>query len=431
MQSKIALPVVLVSLVAVVGLAAKWVVDRSQVHQLTLATGSPEGEYYNFGDALADVVARQNPKIRIAVRPSDGAPQNIQMLENNEAQLAIVQSDTPVQPSMRAVAYLFAEAFHLIARNDSGIQSMADLRGKRVALMPENSGSYQLFQKVSPHYGLTPTNFESIAVPSDQAYDALRQGRVDALFRVIAAGNPSVSELLVTAPARLVPIDQAAALQLSMPYLEATQIPKGTYSGANPIPAEDLPVVAVRAVLVARADVSPEVVRDITRILFESRNEIVTQYPRAASMRLPEAGQNLGLPIHRGASAYYNNNEPSFLVEYADTLALLLSLGALAASGLWQLRSRLIAGQKNRADRYNLQLLALIGEVESVTDLQQLEQSRRRLFEIFEKVVTDLDQDRLSSETFQSFVFPWEVALSTIRHREMVLINSQKLEQTR
>ena len=65
----------------------------------------------------------------------------------------------------------------------------------------------------------------------------------------------------------------------------------------------------------------------------------------------------------------------------------------------------------------------MIDQIQSIKDLKQLAAVRRHLFEIFEKVVVDLDKDRISPESFQSFTFTWEVAMTTIRHREMLLLN--------
>jgi uncharacterized protein len=354
-----------------------------------------------------------------------GAQENQTLLEQKQVDLAIVQSDTPPQPSVRAMAYLFPEVFHLIVGENSGIEEIGDLKGKRVALMPKGSGSYNLFWSISPHFGLSERNLTPVELPPDQAYTALRQGKVDALFRVMAIGNDAMSQLLTTSKARLLPIDQVDSLRLTLPILEATQIPKGTYDGATPIPDQDLTVAGVRAVLVTRSSADAEVVRAITQTLFEFRNEMVTIYPRSALMRLPEAGENLGIPLHPGARAFYEQERPSFLAENSEILGLLLSMGALLASGVWQLRSWLLNSQKDRADMYNLEILALMEQVHTAEDLEQLSAVRDKLFEILRKVVVDLDQDRITPESFRSFTFPWEVAITTLRHRELVLLNSR------
>jgi uncharacterized protein len=426
MQPKFTLPLVLLSVFAAIGFAGYWVYSETRVYRLSIATGSKEGEYYAFAQALATVVSRHNPKISITVEESAGAQQNLEWLDQGKTQLAIVQSDTPSKPSARAVAYLFPEVFHLVARSNAGIQNVDDLRGKRVALMPKGSGSYDLFWVLSQHYNLQETDFTPLPMPPDQAYAALRQGRVDALFRVMALGNPGMSQLLKQARAELVPIDQVESLRLSLPYLESSTIPKGTYDGSSPIPPENLPVVGVRAVLIGRDTVKPEVIQAITRTLFDFRNEIVAVYPRAAAMRLPDAGQDLGLPLHPGAKAFYNRDQPNFIVEYAESIGLAFSVGVLVVSGLWQLRLWLEGRQKNRADSYNLEILALLEQVLKTNDLQELEKIQHQLFEILRQVVVDLDTDRISPESFQSFTFPWEMAISALRHREMMLMQHQQ-----
>ncbi|MCU0569522.1 MAG: TAXI family TRAP transporter solute-binding subunit, partial [Oculatellaceae cyanobacterium Prado106] len=423
MPTKLTLPLLLLSLLAAIAFTFQWTRDRNQVYRLAIATGSPEGEYYAFAKALATVVNRRQPQIQITVVPTKGALENQTLVEQNQAQLAIVQSDTPPQPTVRAVAFLFPEVFHLIVRRDANINSLGDLKGKRIALMPQGSGSYTLFWNIAPHFDLTKTNLTAIPMPPEQAYEALRQKRVDGLFRVIAIGNPKMSDLLTTSETQLMAIDQVDALRLSLPFLEAVEIPKGTYDGATPIPSNDLTVAGVRAVLVARESINPEVVQQITQTLFEFRNELVTLYPRAATVRLPEAGENLGVPLHPGARAYYDQEKPSFLMEYSDILGLLLSVGVLCCSGLWQFRQWLMNQQKNRADMYNLEILALMETLQKVDNLEQLQSIRAQLFEILRKVVLDLDQDRISPESFQSFTFPWETAITALRHREMLLLN--------
>ncbi|MFM7424976.1 MAG: TAXI family TRAP transporter solute-binding subunit [Elainella sp.] len=409
------------------GFVAHILQDRNRVHELTIATGSPDGEYFAFAKALETVVERRNPDIQITVSASAGAQENLDWLDQDKAQLAIVQSDTPSRPTAQAVAFLFPEVFHLVARANSGIDSFDDLRGKRVALMPKGSGSYNLFWRLSEHYQLTPTDFTPLTMSPQEAYDALRQGRVEALFRVMALGNPAMSNLLRDTRASLVPIDQIESLRLSLPYLEASTIPKGTYDGGSPIPPATLPVVSVRAILISREDVDPTVVQEITRTLFDFRNELVAIHPRAASMRLPDAGENLGLPLHPGAQAFYNQDRPNFLVEYADSLGLLFSVGAVALSGLWQLRLWLEGRQKNRADMYNQEILALIDQIQQTDDIVELQKIRQQLFKILRAVVTDLDIDRISPESFQSFTFPWEIAVNTLRHQEMMLTNRDLL----
>ena len=399
----------------------KLIHDQNRIYTVRLATGGTTGEYYAFGQAIAQVVETNEPNIRVEVIESLGSSQNMDDIHSHTVDLALVQNDTPVQPNVRAIAQLYPEMFHLIVNKGANINTLTDLRGKRVALMPEGSGSYNLFWPLSQHYGLTPSQFRVSPMTATQAHQAIQAGSVDALFRIIGLGNQGVTELLATDQFKLVPIDQIGALQLTQPYLQSTLIPKGSYDGASPIPPQDLPVVAVSALLIANIDVNPDVVKAITRILYEHRNELIRINPRTANIQSPEASQNLGFPLHDGARAYYTQDNPSFLVTYAEPIGLLMSISILLCSSLWQGRQWLISNQKDRADRYNLQILDLIEKIEQAQDFDELQTLRQQLLDILRKVVVDLDIDRISPESFQSFTFPWEVANTAIRHQEIIL----------
>lgn len=416
------------SVLATLGCALLLVRSRNQVYKVTLATGSETGEYYAFGQAIAQITAKHTPHIQVSVVASPGSIQNMESVQTGEADLAMVQSDTPVKSKVRAVAQLYPEMFHLIARESANINTLRDLRDKRIALMPAGSGSYDLFWPLATHYGLSQQDFTAQPMAVDAAHEALLAGEVDALFQIIGLGNPSVTALFETAELELVPIAQLGALQLEQPYLEATAIPQGSYNGGRPIPSQDLPVIAVSALLIANSKVKPEVVEAITRVLYEHRNELITLTPRAASIQSPEVSQNLGFPLHSGAKAYYVQDNPSFFVQYAETMGFLLSLSLLLGSSAWQLRLWLIGRQKNRADDYNLEILALIDQLEQAKSLSELQSLRQQLFSILRQVVVDLDVDKISPESFQSFTFPWEVAMTTLHHQEMVLHQAEETD---
>ncbi|MEM7794672.1 MAG: TAXI family TRAP transporter solute-binding subunit [Cyanobacteria bacterium P01_C01_bin.118] len=413
--------IVVVSVGIAIASITKLIHDQNRSYTVRLATGGPTGEYYAFGQAIAQVTETNEPKIRVEVIKSPGSNQNMDDVHNQVVDLALVQNDTPVRRNVRAVAQLYPEMFHLIANKDANINSLTDLKGKQVALMPEGSGSYNLFWPLSQHYGLTKDDFQFQSMPASEAYTALQAGTVDATFRIIGLGNQATGQLLANNRFQLVPIDQIGALQLTQPYLQPTVIPKGSYDGGAPIPSQDLPVVAVSALLIAHADVNPDVVKAITRILYEHRSELIRINPRTANVQSPDISQNLGFPLHEGARAYYNQDNPSFLVTYAEPIGLLLSVGILLCSSLWQGRQWLISNQKDRADRYNLEILDLIEKIEQAKDFEELQQLRQQLLEILRKVVVDLDIDRISPESFQSFTFPWEVANTAIRHQELIL----------
>jgi uncharacterized protein len=425
MQNKFLLPVAVLSVVLIGSFGWNLHQDRQRVYTLTLATGTKTGNYYPFGQAIAKVVAQQNPRLRIQVIETQGAEENMRQLQANEAQLAIVQNDTTAVPSARVVASLFKEVFHLIVSEQSGIQSVSDLKGKHIALMAKGSGSYSSFWFVSKHYGLKESDFKSTSGSWAEASNLLINGEVDAIFRVIPPGSDFVSDLLKNTRANLVPIEQGSAMKIKLPYLEADLIPKGTYKAEPAVPDVDLPSVGVQATLLVRDDVDPVIVKELTRILFEHRRNLVTANSLAAMIGQPGGNGGLALPIHEGAQAYYDREKPDFLATNSELIGLLLSLFTLSVSWLWQLRSRFVEKQKNQADKFNLAILNLIQEIRQAETFERVEQLQEELFDIFKQVIVDLDEDRIDSDSFHSFTFTWETAMKIATDREKMLRNLQ------
>src|ERR1700756_5659767 len=141
---------VVLSVGLLVGLAlAAW--QRSKTEHLTLAAGASSGESYILGNALKTVVERHNPKVRIALLETGGTVENLRMLEDGRAQLAAAQADILPGPSARAVAVLYDDTFQLLVPKTSPVQSLVDLRGRRIALA-QSGGQFQSFLHVADHF---------------------------------------------------------------------------------------------------------------------------------------------------------------------------------------------------------------------------------------------------------------------------------------
>jgi hypothetical protein len=177
----------------------------------------------------------------------------------------------------------------------------------------------------------------------------------------------------------------------------------------------------VDSFLAVRRDVSDAAVEELMRVLFGDRQLLVRKIPQAAFIGQPTAENRLSFDVHPGAQRYYNQDQPPFVVRYSEPLALGLSVLVLLLSGAWQARAWLANVRKNRADHYNLALVPIIKRAETATSLADLQAMRVELFSVFEKVLADLDNDRIEEKSLQSFSFAWEVANSTLNHRELML----------
>ncbi|MBH8552010.1 TAXI family TRAP transporter solute-binding subunit [Nostocaceae cyanobacterium CENA357] len=423
MNRRLLIPLLL-SLGLTIFLAVHFIIDLNQVHRLTIAAGSKQGESYILSQAIAQVIAKHEPKIQIQLLETKGTEENIQLLEDNKAQLATAQADIPTLPSARLICNLFSDAFQLIVTDKSGIQQVADLKGKRIALPPQGGGQYQSFWLLAQHYRLVPSDFTYKAISEKASDAAFRNQQVDAVFRVRPPGNQSIQELVQNSGGRLVPIDQAAAMKINEPAIEPAFIPKGAYQGNPPIPATDLPTVTVQRTLLASKVVDGNIIRQVTSILYEYRQELTRKMSLAANISPPQTVGGTGLPLHRGATAYYDREKPNFIQENAEYLGLILTVVLLLGSWFWQLKAQIEKIQKNRGDDYNQDIVQLLKQIETCSNIDTLESIRAELLDKFEKVVESLDKDRITPESFQSFTFTWEAAMSAMRDRKIWLTTS-------
>ena len=158
----------------------------------------------------------------------------------------------------------------------------------------------------------------------------------------------------------------------------------------------------------ADTSANPDYVSELTRVLFENRFDLSIRFPLANRITQPSLENGIGMPLHEGAERYYTRNEPSFIVENAEPLALVVTVFAMLSSSLFALKTRFSATQKNRADRFNKELLQLSDTISSAETIEELDACKALLKESLKRAVESLDIDEVSDDGFQSFAFLWQ-----------------------
>jgi TRAP transporter TAXI family solute receptor len=405
--------------------------QRSKTEYLTLAAGTSSGESYILGNALKTVVERHNPRIRITLLQTGGTVENLQMLQDGRAQLATAQADISPGPRARALAVLYDDTFQLLVPKDSQAQSLVDLRNRRIALA-QSGGQYQSFLRVVEHFGLQAADFHFVGTNDDSAGEAFLRGQADAIFRVRAIGDPSIEQLVQSGGVRFLPIEHAAAMKIKHPAFQAALIPVGAYLGNPPVPTQDFPTVAVHRTLLARDSASVTAIRAVTEALMERRQEMMEEIPAGMTevrlllvqVRRPEPQAGLGPALHPGALSFYDKDKPSFLLAHADYVGLFLTVGLMAGSWLWELKRWMQRKQKNKADQYSNRVVALISSVQELNSLQPLDEAWRELLKILTEAVHDLDADKLSEESFNSFRTILQIGMEVTKERRSILMST-------
>jgi hypothetical protein len=179
------------------------------------------------------------------------------------------------------------------------------------------------------------------------------------MFVMRAPGNRRLKWLADAAAIDIIEIDQADAMRVKRPALKSVTLPRGVYSGTPAIPDRDITTVAADRILVTRAAVPEDVVRQVTTILFENQRELSLSSRLAGFVQQPDLSGATLLPIHPGAIAFYNRDQPSFFQENAEPIGVTVSVTAILMSLLLWAKRRWEEGQKGRIDVYNLDLVQM------------------------------------------------------------------------
>jgi TRAP transporter TAXI family solute receptor len=411
----VAVVATVVALAVIVGgfVAYRSVSEDWSRHEIVIATGSPSGTYHALGEALGRILEAEGVAKSVRILETDGSVANMELIGGalGGADLAFVQSDTRISPLARLVTPLYEEVLHiLIARElESEIRTIFELSGRRVAAGPAGSGTRQLAERVLAHFGVEVG--EDLAVSPEQAAAGLLDGSVDVAFVLTSIPSRLLDELAAQDAVRFLSIGDAQeignesdALALVFPSIRATTIPRSTYMR---LPERPVRTIAVSALLVARRDLHPELVRRITELIFEYRGgagglegeEAVVAQQIHEDCR-PAAYQ---IPFHDGAAAYYHREEPPFFVEYAEAISLGLTLLVGLYSGSIALREWMRRRMKNRIDAYLIEVESQSSDLGSLS-LEQLVEHRDALDEIRHRAFSDLVSERLlADESFTIF----------------------------
>lgn len=387
-----------------------------------IGAGPYRSDSYELAKEIADVISRHSDQIVIDVVATRDSSSNISMLNEGKVDMATIRSDTPVANNVRQVANLFPDYFQILTRFDRPIFKVTDLIGKRIAIPRFGTDEFRSFWIVGDHYDLPITGVEWVAMSFEEASQSLLSGEVDALFTVRSLRDRLLLNLfedaeLKSLKLRYIPLDQAEAIAIKRPFLQVGEIPKGAFLGKGPTPRLKQQTTTVDRVLVTREDLDEDVIREMTRILFEHRLDLTMRFALASAIKMPDANVGLGIPLHDGAVQYFTRDEPSFIQENAEPLALLVTLTGLLISGLFALRSRFISSQKNRMDSYNYVLLEIADAARNATSKSELKMLKNQLSEELEKAVQALDQDAVTDEGFQSFSLLWESVREILKDR--------------
>ncbi|MGW6010858.1 TAXI family TRAP transporter solute-binding subunit [Streptomyces sp. NPDC055210] len=307
------------------GLLLWWLLplgESSPGGKVVFSTGTRTGVYQLYGNLLQDALAKDMPRLEVDLEQSEGSQENVERVATGKADFTIAAADAvekyknsgkPGADQLRGCARLYDDYVHVVVPQDSPVDSIADLKGKRVAMGQAGSGVLLIAEHVLAAADLAPKDVKPVYAGISEMPKMLETKKIDAFFWSGGLPTGAVSELSKRFDIKLVPIPADLVAKLHKPgagssYYRSALMPADTYHGDRNDVA--VPTVAVANLLVTRAGTDATLTEGMTRTVINSRDRIGKRVHAAQRVDLRTAIYTDPLDLHEGAQRYYRSNKP-------------------------------------------------------------------------------------------------------------------------
>lgn len=288
--------------------------DSLDTKIVTIATGGSSGPYNVIGTTLANKYSEEYG-INSKPQTTGASVENINLIKEGKVEMAFVMSDvlteavegtgnfTEKVDEVQQVGALYPNFVQIVTTSKSGIKTIDDLKGKRVAVGDQNSGVEVNARNLLAGHGITYEDLKVDYLGYAEAADGLKSGTIDAAFLTSGLPNSSVMELAASLDISLVTVDPEKIKEIAedQPYFVAMDIPADTYGNE-----EAVPTAAIMNALVVSSDLSEDDVYKLTKTFFENLESLENSHQSAKDISSEDAQVGTVAPIHPGAQKYYD-----------------------------------------------------------------------------------------------------------------------------
>lgn len=281
---------------------------------VTVLTGGTSGVYYPMGVAIAKIFGEKIPGARPSVQATKASVENLNLLQQGKGELAFTLGDSLAAAwkgeeeagfkaklgKLRGVTAIYSNYIQIVASKDSGIKTLADLKGKRLSVGAPKSGTELNARAILAAAGLTYADLGKVEyLPFGESVELMKNRQLDATLQSAGLGVASIRDLATSVDITVVEVPKAVIDKAGAPFVGA-EIPAGTYS------KQDAPVhtAAVVNYLVTRADLPDDLVYQMTKAIYENLGELQAAHSAAKSIRIENALVGMPVPMHPGAAKY-------------------------------------------------------------------------------------------------------------------------------
>lgn len=289
----------------------------AQKEFLAIATGGTGGTYYPLGGALAQLLSNQIDNLIVTAQTGNASIANCNLIGRHQIETGFSQANTtywaysatglladtePIE-NLRGIASLYPETIHILATKESGIKTIADLKGKSVGVGAPNSGTAADAEIIVEAHGVSFDDMNVDYIDFNEVADRLIDGQIDAGFTTAGYPTSSVINIATVRDIVLIPVDLEVAEKLveEIPYYGITEIPAGMYTGVE-VPVRAL---ATPALWICDSQLDPTLVYKMTKALWENTDILAQTHAKGKDITLETALDGIGIPLHAGAELYY------------------------------------------------------------------------------------------------------------------------------
>ncbi|MBR0795081.1 TAXI family TRAP transporter solute-binding subunit [Bradyrhizobium jicamae] len=372
----------------VFGIAASTLYYALSPVTLRIAVGPTGSDDVKVVQAYAQAFVRDGSHVRLRTITTQGAAESIALFTAGKADLAVARADLNVPTSAEAVAILRKNVVVLWAPSGapakgvkrsamSKVKSIDDLPGHKVGVVGRTEANVTLLRVILTESGVNPDKVAVSQFAVNQIADLVRDPSLDAYMTVGPLDSKLTADAIAaTAAARgepkFLPIDVSEAIAQKHPLYESEEITGSIFSSSPARPEDKVETVGVNHLIVAQHAVHEAIVGALVRQLFTMRPQVAHDVPAAGKIEKPDTDKDATLPAHRGAAAYIDGTERTFMEKYSDYIwAGILLLSGVGSAGAW-LRHYLRRNEREEYIDHRDNLLALISKVREAESAEEL-----------------------------------------------------------
>lgn len=289
----------------------------ADVKFINILTGGTSGIYYPIGVGLSQIYGKALPGAKSSVQATKASVENLNLLESGRGEVALTLGDAlsdawkgnaeagfkvPLK-KLRAIAGMYPNYIQIVARADSGIKTLADLKGKRISVGAPKSGTELNARAILTAAGLSYKDFARVEyLPFGESVELMKSRQLDATLLSVGLGAAAIRDLANAVKMNVVAIPADVIKKVGDPAYQPGSVPGWTYPGMG---ADDVPTATVKNFLVTHEGVPADVVYSMTKSMFENIGQLHSAHAAAKKIDPKTAGKATPVPLHPGAEKYY------------------------------------------------------------------------------------------------------------------------------